>query len=150
MTVASLIALWGRVRDGLLQTISRFTQEELDFIPYKGGFSVRETILHIAQEEYGEFQYGIKRDLVEFPTPYEEERYATAADLVDLLAEVNRATLDYLAQLDEDDLEMEVEAGWGGRFPLLSMIWHIIEHEIHHRGELSLMLGLLGREGLDA
>jgi len=25
-----------------------------------------------------------------------------------------------------------------------------MEHEIHHRGELSLILGLFGREGLDA
>jgi uncharacterized damage-inducible protein DinB len=30
------------------------------------------------------------------------------------------------------------------------MLWHVVEHEIHHRGELSLILGLLGREGLDA
>jgi uncharacterized damage-inducible protein DinB len=30
------------------------------------------------------------------------------------------------------------------------MIGHLIEHEIHHRGELSLILGLLGREGLNA
>jgi len=30
------------------------------------------------------------------------------------------------------------------------MLWHTIEHEIHHRGELSLTLGLLGRAGLDA
>jgi uncharacterized damage-inducible protein DinB len=29
------------------------------------------------------------------------------------------------------------------------IIWHVLEHEIHHRGELSLILGLLGREGLD-
>jgi len=33
------------------------------------------------------------------------------------------------------------ELGW--------IIWHVLEHEIHHRGELSLILGLLGREGLD-
>ena len=30
------------------------------------------------------------------------------------------------------------------------MIEHMIDHEIHHRGELSLILGLLGREGLNA
>jgi uncharacterized damage-inducible protein DinB len=29
------------------------------------------------------------------------------------------------------------------------VIWHVLEHEIHHRGELSLIHGLLGREGLD-
>jgi uncharacterized damage-inducible protein DinB len=33
---------------------------------------------------------------------------------------------------------------------MLEMLGHILEHEIHHRGELSLILGLLGREGLNA
>ena len=30
------------------------------------------------------------------------------------------------------------------------MLWHVLEHEIHHRAELSLTLGLLGHEGLNA
>ncbi|MCE5207568.1 MAG: DinB family protein [Chloroflexi bacterium] len=30
------------------------------------------------------------------------------------------------------------------------MLRHTLEHEIHHRGELSLTLGLLGHKGLDA
>jgi uncharacterized damage-inducible protein DinB len=33
--------------------------------------------------------------------------------------------------------------------PLRSIIWHVLEHEIHHRGELSILIGLLGREGLE-
>ena len=37
----------------------------------------------------------------------------------------------------------------GEVFTLRWIIWHVLEHEIHHRGELSLALGLLGREGLD-
>ncbi|MCE7990102.1 MAG: hypothetical protein DYG89_53840, partial [Caldilinea sp. CFX5] len=37
----------------------------------------------------------------------------------------------------------------GHAFSLGWIIWHVLEHEIHHRGELSLILGLLGREGLD-
>jgi uncharacterized damage-inducible protein DinB len=30
------------------------------------------------------------------------------------------------------------------------MISHLLEHEIHHRSELSLILGMLGTDGLDA
>jgi uncharacterized damage-inducible protein DinB len=28
------------------------------------------------------------------------------------------------------------------------MIWHVLEHEMHHGGELSLALGGLGLEGV--
>jgi uncharacterized damage-inducible protein DinB len=38
---------------------------------------------------------------------------------------------------------------WGEPIPLRWIIWHVLEHEVHHRGELSLILGLLGKEGLD-
>ena len=59
-------------------------------------------------------------------------------------------TIEYVTSLADEDLEAEIEAGWGGSFVLMDMLWHVMEHEIHHRGELSLILGILGREGLDA
>ncbi len=45
---------------------------------------------------------------------------------------------------------LTVETPWGAKSRRIELLWHVIEHEIHHRGELSLMLGMLGREGLDA
>jgi uncharacterized damage-inducible protein DinB len=51
---------------------------------------------------------------------------------------------------EDQDLETEIEAQWGERNLLVNFVWHVIEHEIHHRGELYIILGLLGREGLDA
>ena len=67
-----------------------------------------------------------------------------------MLASVHEETIEYVLNIDDGDLEGEIEVGWGGTYPLIDMIWHVMEHEIHHRGELSLILGLLGREGLDA
>jgi uncharacterized damage-inducible protein DinB len=43
-----------------------------------------------------------------------------------------------------------VELAWGEVARPIDTLWHLLEHELHHRGELSLMLGLLGRAGLDA
>ena len=55
----------------------------------------------------------------------------------------------YLDTLDTPDLGTVITAPWGPDIPLGWIIWHVLEHEIHHRGELSLMLGMMGREGLD-
>jgi uncharacterized damage-inducible protein DinB len=65
------------------------------------------------------------------------------------LNEVHAQTLTYLANLELDDLDRVIEAPWGETFTLGWVIWHVLEHEIHHRGELSLILGMLGKEGLD-
>jgi len=37
----------------------------------------------------------------------------------------------------------------GAKVPLGWVAWHVLEHEIHHRGEIYLMLGLLGMEAPD-
>jgi uncharacterized damage-inducible protein DinB len=150
MEVNQLIKYWDRVREGLLKTIEKFSEEELDFVAYQGGYSVRQIILHIAQEEKGEIQYGITGDLSSFPDAYHQKDYPTISTLENLLESVHDYTVHYLKSLTDHDLEMEIEAGWGGKYLISSMIWHVLEHEIHHRGELSLILGLLGREGLDA
>ena len=150
MKVEKIVQLWMAVRQGLIDTIEKFTDEELDYVPFENGYSVRQIILHIAQEEYGEIQYGITRRIDGFPSPYPEGSYPTSTALKDVLAGVHTETIEYVQNLANGDLEGEIEAGWGGTNPLIDMIWHVMEHEIHHRGELSLILGLLGREGLDA
>ena len=150
MHVEELFRFWDRIRKGTLELINKFDAAELDYAAYQDGFSVRQLVLHIAQEEYGEIQYGLTRSLQAFPPPYPAEAYPTTAALIDQLTSVHRDTLIYLDYLTDEELAGEVEAGWGGVYPLLDIILHVIEHEIHHRGELSLIHGLLGREGLDA
>ena len=66
-----------------------------------------------------------------------------------MLEQARQRTATLLEQLDEGDLSCEYETQKGERFTLGWIIWHVLEHEIHHRGELSMALGLLGREGLD-
>jgi uncharacterized damage-inducible protein DinB len=150
MKVTKIAQFWNQIRKGLVDTIEKFTNEDLDFVAYENGYSVRQVILHIAQEEYGEIQYGIIREIDEFPPLYEEDSYPTIESIKALLAGVHNETLTYLESLADEDLETEIEAQWGETYPLIDMIWHVMEHEIHHRGELSLIHGLLGREGLDA
>lgn len=150
MNVNYFLDHWNNVRTGLLETIDKFDQAELDFKPYAGGWSVRQLILHIAQEEHGEFSYGIRQVLDEFPPEYDPQRYTTLETVKSLLASVHAQTIKYLQKLETEDLEKEILAPWGATYQQFEMIGHMIEHEIHHRGELSLILGLLGKQGLDA
>ncbi|MGD2041310.1 MAG: DinB family protein, partial [Anaerolineae bacterium] len=122
----------------------------LSYTPVENGYSVGEIILHIAHEEYGEIQYGLTREIAEFPPQFSKDEYQTLQSIQALLAGIHKQTIEYLETLDDTDLDQEFEAQWGETRPLIEFIAHVIEHEIHHRGELSLILGLLGREGLDA
>jgi uncharacterized damage-inducible protein DinB len=141
---------WAAVRAGLLETVAKFDDADLDFAPFDGAYSVRRLVLHIAHEEYGEVQHGITQALPSWPEDFDPAAYPSRAALESKLAEVHTETVRLLAALDDSDLAREIEAPWGATAPLADMLRHVIEHEIHHRAELSLILGLLGRPGLDA
>ncbi len=150
MRVSQLLAHWQTVRAGLLETIEKFRDEELDFKPFAASWTVRQVMLHIAQEELGEFTYGIAQTMSEFPPEYRVPDYPTTQTINVRLEAVHAETLNYLKALSDGELDRVIETPWGARYPLIEMIEHMLDHEIHHRAELSLMLGMLGREGLNA
>lgn len=150
MRMTKIEQFWNRIRKSLIETIDKFGNGDLNYIPFENGYSVRQIILHIAHEEYGEIQYGLARAIDGFPPEYREDEYQTFESLKALLASVHNQTSEYLETIDNDELGSDFEAQWGENKPLIDFIVHVMEHEIHHRGELSLILGLLGREGLDA
>jgi uncharacterized damage-inducible protein DinB len=140
---------WVQVRVGLLATIDKFGDQELAFRT-PDGRTVAEIMLHIAHEEAIEVSYAVTRELDALPDAYNVQDYTTKAPIVAVLSGVHEPTLVYLRTASDADLLAELELPWGERSRALDMLWHVLEHEVHHGAELSLVLGMLGREGLDA
>lgn len=145
-----VLAQWERVREGTLTTLALFLEDELGFAPAEGGRSIREIALHIAHEEAIEVQYGAAHSLPEPPDAFQAQDYPTQDSIAGLLRSVHALSVGYLDRLDERAMSTEIMLAWGESSTPLKVILHIIEHEAHHRGELSLALGILGRSGFDA
>ena len=139
---------WEQVRRELTETVDKFSDAELSFAPFAGSWPVGQIMLHIAECE-DHWLHGEVRHELEMPVIYTLADFPTRAEINDVLSIAHRRTLLFLDQLDEADLEREYRNRYGETFSLRWIIWHVLEHEIHHRGEFSLALGLLGREGLE-
>ncbi|MCK5053163.1 MAG: DinB family protein [Anaerolineales bacterium] len=149
MNLSQMFDHWRQVRSDLLTTMDKYSADHLAFVPFKTAMSVGQIMLHIAGAEEGWFRYVIGWDYDEWPQEYSLADYPNVGSIKALLTEVHTRTEAYLDTQDLDDLERRIDAPWGKSIPLGWIIWHVMEHEIHHRGELSLILGMLGREGLD-
>ncbi|MEZ4501770.1 MAG: DinB family protein [Dehalococcoidia bacterium] len=136
-------------RAGTLEVLSRFEDSDLAFRPFDGGRDVGAAFRHIAHEEAIEVHWGLARLLDEMP-PEPPSRVDGTEAVRELLARAQAVTDSYLDGLGPDALDDEVEMAWGDTMRRGDQLWHVLEHELHHRGELSLALGLLGRKGLDA
>lgn len=149
MEARKLFRHWDEARTNLLRALDLLTDDQLDFVPHEGLWSLGDVLRHIADGEEGWFRCVITREHDEWPPNYSAADYPTVASVKSLLTEVHARTEAYLDTLRLDDLDRQITAPWGKTYSLLWIIWHVIDHEIHHRGEIFLMLGMLGLKGPD-
>lgn len=149
MKPSTLFSHWKRIRTGLIETIDKYDQSMLEYTPFDGSYSAARIMLHIAEAEEGWFRYVVAKRYDEWPSHFTIENYPTLTEIKGVLDQVHGATEDFLESLSTSDLEKIIQTPWEEPIPLGWIIWHVLEHEVHHRGELSLILGMLGKEGLD-
>ncbi len=134
---------WATVRRGLVQALGTLTDEQLNFAPREGMRTLGDIARHIAHVEEAWFRHWMVGKH-EGPPAYTAEDYPTVESITALLAEVHARTEAYLATLDAAALDQPFKTFWGQTGPISWVIWHVLEHEIHHRGEIYLMVGLVG------
>jgi len=147
MKLSEMFSHWDQIRSDLLVTIDKFGEDELSFAPFPGSWPVGKIMLHIADTEDYWLHTLVRGELPD--TYYELADYPTKATIKGVLERARNRTVPWLAGLTERDLDTQYTGRHDETYTLRWIIWHVIEHEIHHRGELSMALGLLGREGLD-
>lgn len=139
---------WESVRADLHALIERFGEEELALPLYPGGWPAGQVMLHIAEcEDF--WLHTLVSQALPHPVSYALADYSTRAAVQAALRGAHERTLELLTGLDEHDLARQYRTPDNEVYPLYWIIWHVLEHEIHHRGELSLFLGQLGRAGLE-
>ncbi|MBG0788826.1 MAG: DinB family protein [Anaerolineaceae bacterium] len=141
---------WPVVRQDTLAILETFSDEDLEFIPVRGGWTVATIMCHIAETANfwlhgGAFEaLGVKTSKSRVP-----EKCRTLEEVLAYLADEHQRTMQLLADINPADWQMEIRYADDFAPPASWVFWHVLEHEIHHRGELSLITGILGREGLD-
>jgi uncharacterized damage-inducible protein DinB len=148
MNANELFGHWGVVRRGLVRALDSLADEQLDFVPREGLWSLGTVARHIAGAEEGWFRYIVTRERDGWPD-YAAEDYPTVESIKGLLADVRARTVAYLEVVDVADVDRVIETPGGEKLSIREVAWHVLEHEIHHRGEIYLMLGLLGTEAPD-
>ena len=148
MKPSQMFSHWKQVRQDLLTTIDKFSQDELTYAPFRGSWPVGQIMLHIPEcEDF--WLHSLVTGQFKPPVEYLLQQYPTKEAICGVLQATRQRTVALLDRLSEADLNQTYRTSHEETFTLAWIIWHVLEHEIHHRGELSLALGLLGREGLD-
>jgi uncharacterized damage-inducible protein DinB len=158
--LSTFYAGWDRFNDELAAIIAGLDRDQLALRAVPAMWSVRQHAGHIVGVRAWWFNAWMDAGgedlarLIDFDEGEEAERRdapAIAAELRSSWASVASA-LDGWTEADLAERFQRPEPNEHGERPWRTrqwIIWHIVEHDIHHAGEISQILGMHGLTGLD-
>jgi uncharacterized damage-inducible protein DinB len=138
------LSAWDREAEKTLKLLRALPVTQYDFRPDASGRSIGELAWHLAEGDAymslgvakGEFNMTAK--------PPNIERPRTVEALAPGYERIHREAVERIRGLKPEDLDRSLPF-FGTTVPIRTILWeYIISHEIHHRGQLTLMCRLAG------
>lgn len=140
--VTSFLDYYERVRERTLQVIRCIPPDSIDWTFRTGRFTLGDIMRHIAAIE--RFMYA--ETVAGRPSRYAGCGRELADGYHDVLAFMHQAHLESVnifSDLSDDDLQRKCLTPAGSAITVWKWMRAMIEHEIHHRGQLYIYLSLL-------
>ncbi len=154
-SIAPFYKGWNDYQQHLLDVMASLTPEQLELSVAPKLRPVGMIATHIVGVRYGWMNFVLHecQDILAPMSTWDDVPMRSAEEIIEGLKItwralediLNRYTYDDLQTLvtdvDENDNEVTLTRQW--------VLWHLIEHDMHHGGELSYALGMHGVPGID-
>ncbi|MBI3396644.1 MAG: DinB family protein [Spirochaetia bacterium] len=135
---------WKHVREGTRKLAAVVPDDKLDFKPSPDLMPLGELTRHIVGAVYFMLGRWLKRD-VKAPDNIRKKEPLNRAAFIAELDVTDKLVQAVLSDLTMEDLDREAYKTESGESRSTGyVVWHLGEHEIHHRAQLKLYLKLLG------
>jgi uncharacterized damage-inducible protein DinB len=139
----SFVGYWSGIRGRTRRVVEAIPPDRIDWAPAAGRWSLGDIVRHLA---------GIERDMYAEnvrggPTRYPGHGRELADGYAAVLAYHDRKhaeSLEIFRALTPEQLQAKVQTPAGTPITAWKWLRAMVEHESHHRGQLYLMLGLIG------
>jgi uncharacterized damage-inducible protein DinB len=145
----AIIAGWQEYQENLVITVKPLTAEQLELYATPELRSVRAIAEHIVATRSGWFHWDLKEPISDELVAMDQwgrsdETIRTAEQLVHGLEATWQMIRDALARWTPEQLAAPVHLDGPGDFVVSRawVIWHLLEHDLHHGGELAYVLGM--------
>lgn len=155
-TLQVIYANWRGYQEKLHDAVAPLTDEQLRLQPASHLWPVGQMVQHIVAVRAGWFSGTLQEEDAAM-SEYMEwgQRHSPARDASELVRGLDATWAFIQARLERwtpDECAATFPDEWDGEVHQVSRHWviyHVLEHDLHHGGELSLTLGLHGLAGLN-
>lgn len=142
-TIEPFLDYWARIRERTRRVVVLVPPEQLEWAPRPGAWSFGDLVRHLAAIERWMFAENVSGRPSRYPGHGRE--LADGYDAV--LAYFDRMhdeAMELFRALTPEALRARATTPGGASMPAWKWLRAMVEHEIHHRGQVYLMLGMIG------
>ncbi|HEV3049679.1 MAG TPA: DinB family protein [Longimicrobium sp.] len=142
-TIEPFLDYYARIRERTRRVVVLIPPERLEWAPREGAWSFGDLVRHLGAIERWMFAENVSGRPSRYP--------GHGRDLADghdaVLAyfdQMHREAMELFAALTPEALQARCTTPGGASMPAWKWLRAMVEHEIHHRGQIYLMLGMIG------
>ena len=142
-SVDSFLSYFESIRARTRRVIACIPRERIEWTHRPGAFTLGDLVRHIAATERYMFAENVRGNPSRYPGHGRELANGYAAVLA-FLERSHAEAMDIFRALTPDDLARKCATPAGTPITTWKWLRSMVEHEVHHRGQIYLMLGMLG------
>jgi len=134
---------WEKVRQRTLKVIACIPAEKYDWRYAEGKFSFADIIRHLAAIE--RYMYAENAQLKPSRYPGHGHELADGPDnVLTFFNRLHRESMAIFSKLSAEDLQKKCVTPGGAPITVWKWLRAMVEHEVHHRSQIYVYLGMLG------
>jgi len=131
---------WNRIHKQTARALAAAPDDQLDWRPGEGMFTLRELVRHIPEAESALVHTALAGTMQKGELDLST---ASVEEIVRAYKESHERLVAEVAKLTREQLNEDIEA-FGRTMRRVVLLWAMTEHEIHHRGQYYTYLHLAG------
>jgi uncharacterized damage-inducible protein DinB len=140
---------WEKVRQRTLKVIACIPPEKYDWRYAEGKFSFADIIRHLATIERYMYAENVQLKPSRYPGHGPEvanapQRADSPANVLAFFNQMHQESMAIFTQLTAEDLQKKCVTPGGVSITVWKWLRAMVEHEVHHRAQMYIYLGLLG------
>ena len=142
-TIRSFLDYFNKIRERTMRVVACIPPEKVEWRAVDGKFTLGDLARHIAATERNVFVECACGGRNRY-AGCEREMADGLDEIVRFMERMHGESMDMLAQLSDDQLQQKCQSADGTPITTWKLLRSMVEHEVHHRGELYAYLGVLG------
>src|SRR5262249_2574669 len=143
VTIEPFLKYFSGIRERTMRVARLVPPDKIDWSCGAGKFTLGDLLRHLAVTE----RYLWAENVEGGPSRYishGKELAATYEEVIALMEKLHAESMEFFSRLPQENLQHKCRTPAGSEIQTAKWLRAMVEHEIHHRGQIYLYLGMLG------